>query len=311
MMMVGALHDRGQRLRNLTRTEVAGICDRHRGRRWHAKGRVPVAKRSEGAKREGEGNAPVGALERALSILQTFKSARERSIMEIATEVGLSRSTAYRLAEHLRSLGFLEINGRSGGWRLGREIIQLGVASLQSTDLMQVAPLFLQELLEEARESVNLGVFDSDSMVLVFREQGPQSVTISSRLGSHRPMHASSLGKAYLSAMQESERRVLFERLDFKRYSPHTLVTVKALERDIAESVKRGYTIDDCEFEPTLACCAAPVFDHRGIPVAAISASGPSERMLPQMDRVGPLVRNTAKSISERLGFLGRYPGTA
>ena len=64
-----------------------------------------------------------------------------------------------------------------------------------------------------AGEAVNLAVFDADSMVLLYREQGPQSVTISSRLGSHRPMHASSLGKAFLSAMDEAERRVLLGRV--------------------------------------------------------------------------------------------------
>lgn len=252
---------------------------------------------------------PVGALERGLAMLQCFKVARERSIMEIAAELELSRSTAYRLADRLRELGFLEINPRTGGWRLGREVIQLGVASLQATDLMQVAPNVLMALLEDARESVNLAVFDSDKMVLVFREQGPQSITISSRLGSHRPMHASSLGKAYLAAMNEAERTALCARLDFKRYSPSTITTPEALERDIVAIRARGYAIDDREFEATLACCAAAVFDHRGVPVAAISVSGPAERVLPQIERIGRLVAGAGRSISQRLGFLGTYLG--
>ena len=179
-------------------------------------------------------------------------------------------------------------------------------SALQSTDVMQVAPELLRALLQMASEAVNLAVFDSDSMVLLYREQGPQSVTISSRLGSHRPMHASSLGKAYLSAMAEAERRVLLGRLTLKRYTDATITSPAALDREVADIRARGYSLDRSEFEATLACCAAAVFDHRGQPVAAISVSGPAERVTPQFERFGPLVAGTARAISERLGYVTR-----
>ena len=119
---------------------------------------------------------------------------------------------------------------------------------------MQVAPELLRALLQMAGEAVNLAVFDADSMVLLYREQGPQSVTISSRLGSHRPMHASSLGKAFLAAMGDAERRVLMGRIVLKRYTEQTITSPAALDREIAEIKARGYSIDRSEFEATLAC---------------------------------------------------------
>jgi DNA-binding IclR family transcriptional regulator len=253
-----------------------------------------------------EAESPVGTLERGLSILGFFKTAPEAAIPEVAEAVGLSRSTTYRIAERLRELGFLEVNPATSRWRLGREAVQLGVAALQSTDVMQVAPEALRLLLDMAGEAVNLAVFDADSMVLLYREQGPQSVTISSRLGSHRPMHASSLGKAFLAAMQDSERRVLLSRLPLTRHTDTTLASAAALEREIADIRARGYAIDNGEFEATLACCAAAVFDHRGQPVAAISVSGPVERVSPQIDRIGRLVADTARAISQRLGHVQR-----
>ena len=264
-----------------------------------------VAKTSKPAK-ESKPEPPVGTLERGLSILGFFKTSPEATIPDVAEALGLSRSTTYRLAERLRELGFLEVSAGTGRWRLGREAVQLGVVALQSTDVMQVAPELLRLLLQMAGEAVNLAVFDADSMVLLYREQGPQSVTISSRLGSHRPMHASSLGKAFLSAMAESERRVLLSRLTLKRYTDQTITSPAALDREIADIRARGFALDRSEFEATLACCAAAVFDHRGLPVAAISVSGPAERVTPQFDRIGALVANTAKAISERLGHVPR-----
>src|SRR4029077_15648785 len=128
-----------------------------------------------------------------------------------------------------------EVNAATGRWRLGREAVQLGVVALQSTDVMQGAPELLRVLLQMAGEAVNLAVFDADSMVLLYREQGPQSVTISSRLGSPRPMHASSLGHALLAAMGDAERRVLMSRIVLKRYTEQTITSPAALDREIGE----------------------------------------------------------------------------
>jgi len=121
-----------------------------------------------------------------------------------------------------------------------------------------VAPAILLGLLEGTREAVNLGVFDADSMVLIYREQGPQSVTISSRLGSRRPMHASGLGKAYMAALRGSERHALIERLDLKRYTPETIVDKAALERGLVEIQKRGFADDVREFEQTWPAARPP-----------------------------------------------------
>ncbi len=253
-------------------------------------------------------DSAVGTLERGLAILQFFKRVPEGGIAEVAGALDLSRSTTYRIAERLRELGFLEVNSSTARWRLGRETVQLGVAALQSTDIMRVAPPLLLDLLESTREAVNLAVFDTDSMVLIYREQGPQSVTISSRLGTRRSMHASGLGKAYLAALRANERHALIERLELERYTPETIVDKAALERALVGIQKRGYA-DDCrEFEQTLACCAAAVFDHRAVPVAAISVSGPAERILAKFDRIGAEVMRAAHAISERLGYIQR-PG--
>src|SRR5882724_6157386 len=210
---------------------------------------LPRAPSSARTTAKADAEVPVGTLERGLSILQFFKQAPEAAIPEVADALGLSRSTTYRIAERLRELGFLEVNATTNRWRLGREAVQLGVVALQSTDVMHVAPEALKLLLEMAGEAVNLAVFDADSMVLLLREQGPQSVTISSRLGSHRPMHASSLVKAFLAAMQESERRVLLAQLELKRFTPQTIVEPMAIEREIAEIRARGYALDVREFE--------------------------------------------------------------
>jgi DNA-binding IclR family transcriptional regulator len=241
-------------------------------------------------------------LERGLAILQVFKTVHETSIQELADSLSLSRSTTYRLVERLRELGFLEVNAVSGRLRLGLESMQIGVAALQSTDVMQIAPEYLRSLSEQAGASANLAVFDVDRMVLLHREQGPHAVTVSARLGSYRPMQASSLGKAYLAAMTAGECEDLISRLEFKAYTATSITNAEQLRGEIVEIRNAGYAIDRSEFEQTLACCASAVFDHRRQPVASVSVSGLAELITPRLAVLGPMVHDTARAISQRLG---------
>jgi IclR family acetate operon transcriptional repressor len=249
------------------------------------------------------GEIPVGTLERGLAILRAFKTSHEIAVQDLADHLQLSRSTTYRLVERLKELGFLEVSAMSGRLRLGIEAMQIGVAALQSTDIMKIAPEHLRLLSDEVGASANLAVFDVDRMVLLHREQGPHAVTVSARLGSYRPMQASGLGKAYLSAMSPAEREELIAHIDFKPYAPNTITNADDLRREIAAIQAQGYAVDRSEFEQTLACCAAPVFDHRRMPVAAVSVSGLAERILPNIDRLGPMIKATARAISTRLGY--------
>ena len=87
------------------------------------------------------------------------------------------------------------------------------------------------------------------------------------------------------------------------RLTPSTLVTIAALEEDFARIRARGYALDSEEHEAGVGCVATPVFDHDGAPVAAISVSGPTARIL-QGDReaLGALLVRHAAEISGALG---------
>src|SRR5215213_3558904 len=99
-------------------------------------------------------------------------------------------------------------------------------------------------------------------------------------LGSRRPLHCTSLGKAYLSALHDEKKRSLIGELDLKRYTANTITDAAALEAEVAATKERGYAVDRVEVEEGVACLGAPVRDHRGLPVAAISIAGPAGESL-------------------------------
>lgn len=244
-----------------------------------------------------------GSLDRGLAILDFLATERQASIGAIAEAAGASRSATYRLVERLHQAGYLA-SSPSGAWRLGPAAARLAMSSVQSTDVVQAAPELLRLLAQQTRETVGLGVFSVNEMVFVYRERGPQSVSVNAELGARRPLHCTAVGKAFLAALDEPERRAILDRLQLIQYTEATMTRRADLIRELAEVQRRGWSIERREFDNASACCGAAVLDHTGRPVAAISVAGVADRMERVLDRIGPIVASTAEAISHRLGYI-------
>lgn len=250
------------------------------------------------------GEAPSGTLERGLSVLEFFARVGEAAASDAVAALGISRSATYRILDTLQRRGYLEINPASERLRLGVRSAELGMAAVSGVDAVRLAPPYLHELVNNTLETVFLAVMDTGAMVYVYKEEGPQAVRMSSRLGSRRPLYCTALGKAYLSALSEEARRLLIGELDFRRFTANTITDAAVLETDVLAVRDRGYGIDRIEVEEGVACFGAPVRDHLGLPVAAISVAGPADRILPREGELGPMVAETALAISRRLGYV-------
>lgn len=254
----------------------------------------------------GDRNERSGTLERGLSILEFFIARGEASPIMVSEALGLSRSATYRILDTLRESGYLELNPASERLRLGMRSAELGMAALSGVDAVRLAPSYLRRLVEATEETAFLAVVDEDAIVYVYKEEGPQSVRMSSQLGSRRPLHCTGLGKAYMSALTEEALRPLLQRLELRRFTQNTIVEIPELEEELARTRERGYALDNVEVEDGVACFAAPVLDYRGVPVAAISVAGPAERIFSKSKLLGSRVAETAGALSRRLGYVGR-----
>ncbi|MFI5953988.1 IclR family transcriptional regulator [Cryptosporangium sp. NPDC051539] len=241
-----------------------------------------------------------GALDRGLGILQLVARHRRLPVAAIADALGLSRATAYRLVERLRDEGWLISEGHGGPVRLGPAAAQLAAAAIESVNLRDVAIPVLRELVAETGETANLAVPNGTEMVFVAREQPLRTVSVAAHPGSTRPFHNTSLGRAYLMALRPAQ-------LDELRVAADLAVTPE-LAAKLEEMRERGWSEDRREFDPSSCCCGAPIRDHTGEPVAALSVAGVAERMDPRIDEVGPRVRDAAARISASLGFLPPVP---
>lgn len=250
-----------------------------------------------------------GTLERGLAVLEHVGTTQEISTNAIARQLGLSRSATYRIVAALKNLEYLEADHATGRVRLGTRLVELGARAMSATDLHRCAPRYLAALAEKSGETTYLAVPDNDAMVYIATEKSSNSaaqgpITLSCRLGTRRPQHATSLGKAWLSALSEVDRAERIRGMRLESLTANTIVDPERLLSELAATSRRGWAIDDVENEPEVSCVAAAVRDHSGQPVAAISIAGPAPRVSHRMEELGETVAAGAAALSLRLGHL-------
>jgi DNA-binding IclR family transcriptional regulator len=241
----------------------------------------------------------------SLRLTKAFsESEYEMGISALATRLGLAKSTVHRLATTLVEYDFLEQNRETGKYRLGLALFELGTLVRRKMDAASEAQGEIHALADASGETVQLAILDHLSVLYIRIRESRQAVRMSSGLGSRAPAHCTSVGKALL-AYQPAELVQQIIDQGLKRYTVNTIVEREALLAELASIRAKGYAIDDEEIEVGLRCVAAPIRDHSGHVVAAISVAAPMQRMSRKMVQTTiPSVVAAADAISRRLGFM-------
>jgi DNA-binding IclR family transcriptional regulator len=260
--------------------------------------------RTEDDRPAQDGRYRIQAIERAVAILNAFSAEQpELRVSELAERLGLHKSTVHRFLVNLEAAGMVERNPRSGRYRLGLRIFELGGLVMQRMDLWDEALPFLEGLVRDSGETGHLAVLDGGEAIYVERVEARRALRIPSAVGRGYPVHATNLGKVLLAYLPEEEiTRIVAER-GLAGYTPHTITDAEQLASELALIRERGYAIDNEEYDEGLRCIGAPVWDHTGRVVAAMGIGGPVTRVTPErVDQLAEMVMAAARGLSRRLG---------
>jgi hypothetical protein len=162
------------------------------------------------------------------------------------------------------SSGFVE-RADPGTYRLGIRLLELGNVVKSRISIGQAAMPLMQRLHRQLGESVNLGVRQGDEIVYVERtSSGRSSVRVVHLVGARAPLHVTAVGKLYLAEDGPQKLRDYVKRTGLPGYTPTSLTTLAALEREVDRVRRHGVAFDNEEIEQGLRCIAAPVRDDSG-----------------------------------------------
>lgn len=253
---------------------------------------------------EAEPLAGTQSLDRALQVLlQIAEEPPPGLTLAACTAIlGYSKPTTQRMLRTLVARNFLAYNDELGVYTLGVVNAQLGSEYLRRLDLRRVALPEMRVLVAATGETAHLGIVTGQDVVYIELVDSPHPVRIFSRVGAAVPAYATAIGKAILAWMDAdiSARHVP------DVFVPRTAKTVRdraAFDADLLLARGRGYAIDDQENRTGIRGYAAPIFDHTGAVVAAVSIGGPADRVdVSADDRLGGAVIEAAGAISRQLG---------
>ena len=237
-----------------------------------------------------EPTSPVQSVDRALTVLDILATRGAAGVTEIAAELGVHKSTVSRLVAVLENRGFVEQLADRGKYRLGFGIARLAGALTVQRDLAHEGRSACEALADDVRETVNVAILDAGRDVNISEVRGPASISSHNWVGQSTPPHATSSGKVLLAHTPGLDLVALLGD-ELPRFTEHTITDVEELRQELARVRERGWATTVEEYELGLNALAAPVFDHSGQVVAAVSVSGPSYR----------LTRSSFPRVSERL----------
>jgi DNA-binding IclR family transcriptional regulator len=238
-------------------------------------------------------------LMRGLDVIEAV-SQETLALPELAERLGLSKSTAHRLASALVDRGYLAFTPRSG-YRLGPKLLELGFLAHAQADLIQVARPHLEELAAATEDTVHFGVLEDGRALYLDKIPGRRRINISSRVGDRQPLTSTGLGRALMLDLPEDYWLERFEE-DQATGSPRAEAATW-LER-MRGYVEAGRAFDLEENEDQIRCVAAPVREARGKIVGAISVSSAALYMSDErMAELASVIRDTAEAISRDLGW--------
>lgn len=255
---------------------------------------------------ELKSSSNVKSLCKALSLLKLFTPAKTQwALAEMAQALDYHKSSVQRLVTTLEAEGFLErIEPTRGVFRLGPMILMLGNVASEGIDLRSAAHPLLLQLADQTQETSHLCVVDQSQCYYLDKVDSQQAIRISTYIGQRLPLHSSAVGKALMSGMSEGEVDSIIAERGLPGFTANTITDRKALFRELAKIRKENLASDNEEYDMGLRCLAAPVKDSRGHVVAAISVSGPIQRLsMEVLEYYAGFVKEAAREVSRRLGY--------
>ena len=221
------------------------------------------------------------------------------SLGELASRAELPKSTAHRILGALEQWGGVE-RSASGRYRVGLKLFELGGLVYGRMRIRELALPYMEDMLTTTHETIHLATLRGAQVVYLERLTSHRSIPIPSRVAGRFPASCSGVGKAILAF---SPREVVIDvmRQGLPALTPYS-ITSPVIFLEVLEQIRRsGVAYDREEASIGLMCVAAPVLNHAGEAIAAISVSGPVHRIKPEA--LVPVIRASTLAISRRLGY--------
>jgi DNA-binding IclR family transcriptional regulator len=223
------------------------------------------------------------------------------TLNEIAEQLDLPKSSVFDILTTLKMMEIIRFaNEGLKNYVIGIKLFIIGNSYIESDDLINSSRKLVKDLGDKLGRTIFIGQESHAKVLYLYKYEPENAIITTSNIGSTINMYNSALGKSILAYRNDQDS--LIEKLKFKKYTKNTITNPDDLKEELKKVKAAGYSVDNREVEEHLSCVGAPIFNHKGDVIAAISASGLYTENI-DIEYISRNIRETASSISEKMGY--------
>ena len=215
------------------------------------------------------------------------------------------KATVFRILYTLNELGYVRQDPATEAYLLTERFGRFMWDETWET-LKGASRPFMERLLHQYEQTVNLGLFDHDRVVYAEILEGLRAIRMTGTINTCAPFHATALGKSILAFLEPHEAEGILKKLSLTKFTDGTIVSLSRLTTHLKLVRARGFAVDNEETDRGARCIAAPILNRQGKPVAAISVAGPVTHIQrTEVKQIGEAVMECCFQVSKLMGYSG------
>ncbi|CAB1060762.1 Transcriptional regulator, IclR family [Olavius sp. associated proteobacterium Delta 1] len=239
---------------------------------------------------------------KGMNVLELLSENESLTVSQVAKLMTINRASSHRFLSTLKELGYADKDD-SSRYFLTSKVIELGMKVLDRFEIRKIARPFLQELSAKFNETINLGYFNGEEVLTIDKIDSTEILRMDAGIGGGEPAYCTSLGKAILAFLPDMQLKEYLQTIELTPFTPNTVISKDKLKKELLQIKENGYSIDDEELSVGLRCVGAPLFNHSGQALYAISLSGPSIRMgSKRIEEMQRALKKICQNLSGKMG---------
>ncbi len=245
----------------------------------------------------------VPSVRKAFDIMEFLTTHKDSyTISEIGRTFRMPISTTNNLLSTLVVCGYAVRDGK-GRFRSTMKLVVEASKLVDKLEIRDVARPELEQLSKETTLSASLSIRDENHVVCIDKIEGSSQIRVASNVGGRFYLHATATGKVLMSPLPEQEVNAICEATGLPAVTRNTIIALPVLKKELQRVRAQGYALDDGENVIGIRGIAAPIFDHQGSVVAAMSTGGVGFQLDDNLKKIIACVKSMTDAVSEKLGY--------
>lgn len=244
---------------------------------------------------------------RAIDILELLSKNKEGyTLTQIATLLNSPKSSIFDIIKTLlyKNMVIEEHSESVIKYKIGLQAFLIGSSFLNDIDIVNIAKDDLIALANKMHATTFIAVLDDYKVTYIYKYESSHSIITTANIGTRGALHSTGLGKVLLAFANDDVFKEAMKTITYDPITPYTITSPEQLIDEIKKVREQGYALDNRENSIYQFCGAAPIRNHHGDVIAAISCSGLYEEAI-NLNDLGVVVKETADIISTKLGYIG------